>query len=199
MPAHHCAVAAGDNSGVFQHRQRVIQGRGTQRRVAPPVDQLVTLYDELDLPNPAAAEFDITGKRFLGEFPFDQRLHGPDGLEGAEVEVFPVNERPKVFQKIMASGNVAGDRACLDQRITLPVPTVGQKIMIHGVEGQRQRSAFPVGAKPHIDPEDDALIGGCLQDINQRLPELDKELMVADGSCTIGCPVFPVGKDKIDI
>ena len=199
MAAQPIAVSLIQHAFLFQSGQGVIQGRRAQRRVPAPINQLVTLYDEFNLPDTTTPELDITGKRFFCELAVDQCFHGPDRLKGAKVKVFSINERPQIRKQFVPRGNVTRNRTGLDQRIALPLTAMGQEVMVDRVKGQCQGSAIPIGAKSHVYPEDDPF--GCwrLQDIDQSPPEFDEKLVVADGPCAVGRSAFPVGKNQINV
>ena len=199
MAAQPVAVSLIQHAFLCQNCQGVIQGRRAQRRVPASVNQLVTLYDEFNLPDTATAELDITGERFFCELAVDQCFHGPDRLKGAKVKVFSVNERPQIRKQFVPRGNVTRNRTGLDQRIAFPLTAMGQEVMVDRVKGQCQGSAIPIGAKSHVYPEDDPFGGWRLQDIDQSPTELDEELVVADGPCAVGRSVFPVSKNQINV
>ena len=108
-------VAAGAQSG-----QRVNRRRHMQRLVGATVHQLQELHRELDVPQPAAAEFDLAGAHVGGH----QLLHpSPHGLDFAD-EILALasvpDHRHQRFDVLLAQFGVADRGPGLQQRLKLP-------------------------------------------------------------------------------
>ena len=78
---------------LFQCCQCLIQGSGAQRCVSSPVNQLVTLYDELNFADSPTPKFDVAGERFFCELTIDQGFHGADRFKSPKIKVLSVDER----------------------------------------------------------------------------------------------------------
>ena len=73
-----------------------------QRRVAPAVNELERLADELDLADAAGPQLDVAPHPLAFHLLGDQGLHVAQGLEGAVIQIAPVHERPQPVQQSFA-------------------------------------------------------------------------------------------------
>ncbi len=99
-------------------RQVALPGQGVehleqrsllQAEVAPAVDQLEGLGDELHLADAAGAELDVLGHALAPHLLLDQLLHAAQRLDGREVQVAAIDERPQHLLQLRAGGLVAAD------------------------------------------------------------------------------------------
>ena len=86
-------VSAGSSRVSPRRGERGEQRRRLQAAVAAAARQLQRLHDELDLADAARAELDVVGQLAPLHLALDQRLHLPQALEHAVVEVAAVDER----------------------------------------------------------------------------------------------------------
>src|SRR5690606_9301839 len=60
--------------------------------ITPPIDQLASLADKLDLTDTTPAQFDILITALAMHFRHNQTLHIPQGLNRAEVCIFAIDK-----------------------------------------------------------------------------------------------------------
>src|SRR5262245_25732598 len=109
---------------------------GTQLRLASAGNQLLGLGEEFYLADAAATDFDVvTGDADFAKATkgMDLALHGMNVGDGGKVEVFAPDEWRQILQQAGARGEVAGDRARLDQGRALPVLPEALVIVERGV------------------------------------------------------------------
>jgi hypothetical protein len=129
----------------------------------------------------------------------DQRLHLAQALEHAEVEIAAVDERPHRLAVEPGVGLGARHGARLDPGIALPVPPVLQQVVLEGREAAGERPRIAEGTQPHIDTEHEAVRRDGRQQPDQRLPEPQEELLVADGRRVLRLAVTREQEHEIDV
>ena len=87
------AVRTIQHPSLLQCCQRLIQGSRSQRCVPAPVNQLVTLDDELNFADSATPKFDVAGERLFCELTIDQGFHGADRFKSTKIKVLSVDKR----------------------------------------------------------------------------------------------------------
>ncbi len=98
----------------FQGGQHLEQRPLLQAQVAPAVDQLERLGDELHLADTAGTKLDVLGHALASHFLLDQLLHGAQRLDRRKVQVTAINERAQhVLQLAPATWSPATTRALI--------------------------------------------------------------------------------------
>src|SRR6185436_11096345 len=100
------------------------------------------LGEEFDLADAAATDFDVVaGDADGAKAPkgMDLPLHGMNVRDRGKVEVFAPDEGRQILQQVRARGEVAGDRARLDQGRPLPVLAEALVVVERGVGRERER------------------------------------------------------------
>lgn len=120
------------------------------------MDQLEGLGDELHLADTAFAQLDVFRHPLAPDLLLDQLLHGAQRLDGGEVQVAPIDERPQHAEQLLACLLVAADHPRLDHRVALPVAPLVLVVLLQRGEAVDQRSAGAVGTQAHVDAEDEA-------------------------------------------
>src|SRR5262249_14422958 len=133
----------------------------TQGRVAPAPDQLLGLGEELDLADAAAAELDVVAAD--GDV-----VMTPDGvylpldrmnvLDGGKVQMLAPDERTHPMEKLLARRDVAGHRAGLDHRRTLPVLAHAFVVGLGRYHRHGKRGRGRIRAQPQVGAEDIAVV-----------------------------------------
>ena len=185
--------------GSLETRQDRQQRRALQPRVAATADQLQRLGHELDLANAARAELDVFLQLSSHHFPRDHLLHFPQGLEHAEVQVAAIDERP---DHVVEQGGVmigAGDGAGLHVGISLPVPTMLLQVILDGPEARNQRPGVAERPEPHVHTENETIVGGRIQQADQRLPEPREVLLVGNALAAVGVAALRIQEHQVDV
>ena len=170
-----------------------------QQRLAPTPDQLKTLRDELDLADAAAAELNVVLNSFATQLSTDHFFHRAYRLKCTIIQVTPVDKGLQPGQQLPAGLVIAVDDPRLDQSVSLPVPAVGLVVVLHRVEGQRQRPTVSVGPQSHVHPEHNTINRCALQDSDQLPGEFQEKFMIADRFGAIRLPRFRIGENEIDV
>ena len=173
-----------------------------QRHVATAADQLKTLGDKLDFANAAGAQFDVAVPPAPADFSHDTPLHVAQAADGAVIHVAPVDKRPQAGLQGFDDLGATGDRARLDQRVTLPVPPPLPPLIVR-LERRvavRQGAAVAVGPQAHVDTEHKTLGIDGVEAGDERAPHPGEELFIAEPApAAPGHPRLRVGKHQIDI
>ncbi len=184
----------------LEGRQHLQQRPLLQAQVAPAVDQLEGLGDELHLADAAFAQLDVLGHPLAPDLLLDQLLHGAQRLDGGKVQVAPIDERPQHAQQLLASLLVAADHPRLDHRVALPVAALVLVVLLQRGEAVDQRAAGAVGAQAHVDAEDEAVDGDGIQRLDQLLPQAGEELLVVQRPLgALGLAALGVTEDQVDV
>ena len=128
-----------------------------QRRIAAAADELENLGHELDLADAAGAELDVVGHVLACHFAADLGVQVAHRVDGAEIEIFAEYEGPGDFlhgrhpRWLQVLAGIHG--AALDPGVTLPFTTLGDEIVLQGVERTDQRAGIAIRAQAHVDPE----------------------------------------------
>ncbi len=130
----------------FQGSQHLEQRPLLQAEIAPAVNQLKRLGDELHLADAAGTQLDIRSHALAPHFLLDQLLHGAQRFDGGEIKVAPIDERPQHFQQLLAGLLVATDDTRLDHRVALPVTPLVLVVLFQRVEAVDQRTRRTVRA-----------------------------------------------------
>ena len=129
----------------------------------------------------------------------DPPLEGLDLGDLGGAEIAAIDKRLDRLEKGLAQGEVAGDRAALDQRLPLPGAAAGHVIAQRGVERPRQHPLFAVGTQPHVDAISDPQRGVVGQQPDDVAPHPRKELGVRDDLGPGRLAVFVVEEYQIDV
>ena len=180
-----------------EHRQ---EAPVAQRGISPAPHHLERLRRELDLPDPAGTVLHAVLHALAGDLLLHHHLQGAQRLEGAEVDVAPVDERTQALQQLGRQHHVAADRAGPDERVTLPVATVGLVVLLERIEAEHERPLRPERAQPHVDAVDEAVRGLLAEDPDQLASELEEEAIVVDAApSAFGMSVLGEGEDEVDV
>ena len=87
-----------------------------------------------------------------------------------------------------------------DERIALPVPPVQNIILFQGGEARRQRPAVAKWPQAHIDPIDETIVRGFVEDGDEALAQTVKEFLMGQRArAALRFATGPIGKNKIDV
>ena len=129
----------------------------------------------------------------------DQRLHVPDRLEGAVIQIAPVDERRERVDERRAAVDVAGHRARLDPGVALPLAAVGLVVVLHRGEAGHQRPGIAERPQPRIDAIDEAFRGALRQTLHQRARHALEIAVGVQRALAVGLARRTVAEDQIDI
>nr|ART39914.1 J420 [uncultured bacterium] len=186
-------------AALAQQAQHLADAPTAQLRLPPGADQLVHLADEFDLANAPGAKLDVVIEFLAPHLVDDQRLHAAQRIDGAKVQIAAKHERPQPCQQPLAGRDVAGHRARLDQRVALPVAAVGLVVVLHGIEGHRQRSAGAKRTQAHIDPEHAPVGVGFVQHADQPPRQAQEKFLVVERARPVAAASVLEGEHQVDI
>ena len=133
-------------------------------------NQLLGLHEKLDLANTAATHFDVVplyGNFAVTAVDVDLLLHRMHVGDGSEIQIFAPDEGRKLAYEFGAGIEVAGAGARLDQRRTLPGLASAFVIVERRVGRYRNLGRRRIGPQTQIDPENVAIGGPLLQELDQ--------------------------------
>ena len=135
-----------------------------------------------------------------GDLLLHQHLERAQGLEGAEVDVAPVDEGTQPLQQLRRQRHVPAHRAGPDERVAFPVAAVGLVVLFQRVEAEHERPLGPERAQPHVHTVDEAVRGRLAEHLHELARELEEEAVVVDAApAPFGLPVLGVGEDEVDV
>ncbi len=188
-----------------QHRA----GRAlAQAGIASAPDQLEHLCQEFDFPDAATAELDIdVALRMTGflshHLGTDLRMHGPDRIDRAEIQIAAVDERPHDRFQRRDVVRLAGHGACLDPGIPFPFAALDDEVLLEHVETGCERPGSAVRPQGHVDPEAEAIRRDLCKAGDEALAQPSEELMIRKRFLVrqhgIGVAVFRVQEDQVDV
>src|SRR5438067_10692592 len=183
---------------VGQHRQH-LEGAGLlEKGVSRAMQELKRLHYELDLANPARAQFHVAPDIFVADDialdpPFDTADFFQDIAGGTPWK----NERLMLPEKFVGQLAAAGDAARLGQRQPLPCFAKPGIIIFHAVDRAGERSRRSLRAEPQIDPKKRArrIVSG------ERLDYFRAELIepFVIGQVRRHLPFLAIDEDYVDI
>ena len=184
----------------LQRGQHLEQRPLLQAEVAPAVNQLEGLGDELDLANAAGAELDVLAHALAPHFLLNQQLHRAQRLDGGEIQVAAIDEGAQHLQQFCPRGLIATHHARLDHGVALPVTTLVLVVLLQRVEAEHQRAARAIWAQAHVGAEHEAVDGDRIQRLDQLLPQTDEELLIIQRALhTLGLATFGIAEDQVDV
>nr|VVN20140.1 hypothetical protein PS652_04277 [Pseudomonas fluorescens] len=184
----------------FEGRQHLEQWPLLQAQVAPAVNQLEGLGDELDFTDATSTQLDVIGHALAPHFLLDQLLHGAQRFDRREVQVTPVNEGPQHIQQLRASSLVARHYPRLDHRVAFPVAALILIILLQCIEAEHQGAGRAVRAQAHVDAEHETIDGDRVQGLDQALAQTGEELLVVQRALDpFGLATFGEGEDQVDV
>ena len=130
---------------------------------------------------------------------FDELLHFAQRFEDAEIQIAPIDERPHDLRIQLGVLLRRAQRPRLDVRVPFPVATVLRQIVLERCETAGKGPGIAERPQPHIDPEHEAVDGRRRQQTDQRLPESQEELIVADRCAVIGFAALGEQEDQVDV
>ncbi len=133
--AGHLAVQVAE---LHQQGQHVLETTLLQLLLAAAPDQLLHLDREFHVADAAGTQLQVVGVVPLG---IDPGFHVAERVEGTEVQVAPVDERSEALDQHLAGRQVPGAGTSFDQRVALPVPAMGDVVVLHRLEVHGQRAA----------------------------------------------------------
>ena len=191
LPVHQSLVP---QQGKHRH-----DGPDLQVRVPPAMNQLKGLADELDFPDAPLAQLDVGIHAPPVHLRLDAALHVADGVDGAEIDIAPIDEGTQDAQQLFPVGIFPGDGPGLDHGIAFPLPGLGRVIGLHGAETQGQGAGFAEGAQAHVHPEYETILRHLAQRVYELAPQSGEELFIAQGAAAISLAMGGKGEDEIDI
>ena len=144
----------------------------------PAPDQLLSLGEELDLTDPAAAGLDVVPLHrdsAAAAVRVDLALDRVDVLDRGEIEVLAPDERLQLVQKASSGGAVAGNRTGLDQRSTFPILPDALIVGERCRNRHRQRGRSRIRAKPKVGAERIPVASIGFQDSHQLARQADEK------------------------
>ncbi len=174
-------------------------GADLQVWIAPAADELERLTDKLDLADAAGTELDVVRHALALKLLVDHLLHVAQRLDGAEVQVAPVDERAQHGRELGARVSVAAHHPRLDHGVALPLPGLGLVVVLHGAEAHGQWSRVAEGAQARVDAKNEAVRGVGVQGLYQASGQADEELLIGQGTRAIGLAAGRISKDEVDV
>ncbi|PAV68544.1 hypothetical protein WR25_00345 [Diploscapter pachys] len=160
-------------------RQCIARRRCPQRRVAPAVDQLMDLREELGLANTAPPPLQVVA----GAEALTTRImvaNAPrqvaDFADRAEVQPAPPHERPDRIEEIAAERLITSRYPGPDERRPLPCQRLTFIIADRPFDRQRDRRRFGRWAQPQIDTQHIAIAIARLQQLDDTLGDPHRRL-----------------------
>ena len=154
-----------------EQRQRAQQRARLQLGTAAAAHELKRLHDELDLADPAGTELDVLGHVLARDFLRDQRLHLPQRVEHAVVEVAAVDERREDQIEYVDRELVPRDQPRFDVRVALPIAPVLHEIRLERRHADDERPARAERPQARVDAVDEAVAGVLIEQLDQQLGE----------------------------
>ena len=184
----------------LQGGQHTEQRTLLQAEIAPSVDQLKGLSDELDLADATGTQLDIRSHALAPHFLLDQLLHGAQRLDGGEVQVTPVDEGSQHLQQLLAGLLVTTDDPRLDHRVALPVAPLILVVLLKRIEAVDQRPGRAVRTQTHVDAEGEAVDGDGVQCLDQPLAKADEEFLIVQRALGAdGLAALRIAEDQVDV
>ena len=174
--AQRLAVLAADVAVAGELGQGAERGGLADLRVGPAVDELEQLDRELDVPEPARAELELT----LGVVGGDVVDHPAAHRLGVLDEPVPLDRAPHHRldhgDVLPAELEIAGDSARLEQSLELPGAGPPLVVALVAGEGAGQRAGLALGPQRRVDRPDGPLAGLLRADPHQVAGELGGDL-----------------------
>ena len=146
---------------------------------APGVEELDSLGDEFDLPNPAAAQLDVPiNFAGLDHFVLGALLHLGDFAHAAFGQRARVAKGLNHFDKLGGQRGIAGYAAGFAEHHALPGLTPLRIIVFVAAERPRQRARLAFRTQTQIDPVQSSLRRQARHLRDQRLDQPPEELVV---------------------
>ena len=162
------------------------------------MQKLQRLHHELDLANPARAQFHVAPDIFVADdVALDPPFDAPDFLQDIPGRAPRKNERLMLPEKFVGQLAAAGDAARFDQRQPFPGLAKPGVIILHAVDRPRERSRRSLRAQPQINPKKRArrIVG------RERLDYFRAELIepFVVGQVRRNLSLFAVDEDHVDV
>ena len=160
-----------DDPGTGQRIEAGARSAQPQRGIAPAVDQLVGLGEELDLADPASPALEIKSGSWnlrpvmIGP---DPRGQPPDLGNRAEIEGLAPHEWSDRGQEGVSSRKIPGAGTGANESGALPRQRGGFIMAQRGIDRDCQRADLGRRAEPQINPEDIALAVDMAHRFHQR-------------------------------
>ncbi len=157
-----------------------------QPRVVAAVEQLQGLHDELDLADAAAPELDVAGAPVAGpaagQLAVDLTLHPADRRDHGRVDTGAIDDFADQLHEPDADALVARRHPRLEQRLALPRRRPLAVVGLVALDRQREGADASLRAQPHVDPEDVALVGHRLDDLDDLAAHAAEVLAVGQAA-----------------
>ena len=176
--------------------QRSAGGTHLQHLVLAAADQLEYLGNEFDFADAARAQLDIVRQVAPRHFAPDLHVQVAHGGQGAEIQVFAVDEGLHQFHQ---PGRIPGEGAALDPGIAFPFAALGDEVFLQRGEAGNHRSAVAVGPQAQVDAEHIAVRRDFRNDLGQLAAEQGEVLMVGNPAWSAGLAVFRIDVDEVDV
>ena len=140
------------NIQLFQGDQRFQAVALLEKGILGSVQQLQSLQDELDFPNPAVAELHVPVE--IGQSDnvlFDPCFQRHDFVQQISGNGPRKNKRLQPLVKLVKEFSVPGHSPGLDQSHPFPGLTVSSIVILHAGERSDERSIPTFRAKPHVN------------------------------------------------
>ena len=190
-------------------RQIALPGQGCQHleqwallqaKVAPSMDKLESLGDELHLADATGAQLDVGGHAFAPDLLLDQLFHRAQRIDCGKIKIAPIDEGPEHFQQLFARRFAAADHARLDHGVAFPVAPLILVVLLQRIEAQHQRAGRAIGPQSHVHAKDETIDCRRVERLDQPLPEANEELLVIQRALCPNClAAFWIAKDQVDI
>ena len=121
--------------------------------IAPAVEPLHALHQELDIAYAAASQLDVEARLSA------QAQISPDpvpglghSLDGREVRRCPVNQIFDHFQEAVSQPRRSRGGTRLDEHLQFPIPSAAVVILHHGLQRKYELSHASLRPEPQVDP-----------------------------------------------
>ena len=170
-----------------------------QVAVAAAADKLEGLAKKLYLAYATRSQLDVVAHPFFTQALADGLFHAAQGLDGAIVQVAPVDEGPQHFHEFLACGHVTCNDTCLDHGVAFPFACLGLVVLLHEIHVGDQWPRFAERPEARVDPEDKAVDGACIECLDQLPAKAREELFVGKRAPAIGFATRGECEYQVDI
>ena len=173
-------LVGADPARLRQSRERIAGRRRADAPIAPAVDQLVNLREELRLADAATAALQIIAG--TERLPLRMVIANPRGdaaylADRAEIERASPHERPDRIEKPLAERDITRRRAGADERRALPRQRLRLVIADRRLHRQDDRRDLGRGSQPQVDAQDIAVAITRLKQLDDALADPHRRLL----------------------
>ena len=181
----------------------LVEGGGGRMRleegVAPGVQELEGLHDELDFPDPAVTRLYVAGQGLGADnLLFRAGLHRGHLGQQRRRRMARIAKRLQVLQELRPEREIAGDRPGLDQRHAFPGLAGGGVVVLKAGKRTNQRTEGALRSQADVDAKEETVGGLGLQQAGGGFGDLGEEFDVGEGAGQAVLPAMTLAFVEID-